>query len=155
MKLTCESPLMMIVIAAEQPPIELESTNTYRPDVAEEFQKRRFIIKFGQTYISSPYLSDHEGESGPLFPHDARLRNLTYSCPLHVDVHKDVYIDPENNGSWEHEASDMHHQLFIGRVPVMLRSEHCNLNGKTEAELQELGECPYDPVRRSLRLSGR
>ncbi|KAI8058065.1 DNA-directed RNA polymerase III subunit RPC2 [Syncephalis plumigaleata] len=33
----------------------------------------------------------------------------------------------------------------IGRMPVMLRSSHCVLTGKTEDELATMQECPLDP----------
>ncbi|KAF8406488.1 hypothetical protein HHK36_008577 [Tetracentron sinense] len=35
--------------------------------------------------------------------------------------------------------------VVIGRMPIMLRSCRCVLNGKDEAELARLGECPLDP----------
>ena len=34
--------------------------------------------------------------------------------------------------------------MFIGKVPIMLRSEYCSLHDHTDKELTELGECPYD-----------
>ena len=34
---------------------------------------------------------------------------------------------------------------LIGRIPIMLRSDRCILNGKTEEELAQLKECAYDP----------
>ena len=34
--------------------------------------------------------------------------------------------------------------MFIGKVPIMLRSDYCSLHGHTDKELTELGECPYD-----------
>lgn len=33
----------------------------------------------------------------------------------------------------------------IGRMPIMLGSSHCWLQGKTDSELSMLKECPYDP----------
>jgi DNA-directed RNA polymerase III subunit RPC2 len=30
-------------------------------------------------------------------------------------------------------------------MPIMLRSSNCILNGKSNAELAKLNECPYDP----------
>ena len=30
------------------------------------------------------------------------------------------------------------------QVPIMLRSDYCNLSGKSERDLCDLGECPYD-----------
>lgn len=35
--------------------------------------------------------------------------------------------------------------ILIGRMPIMLGSNKCNLSGKTEAEIYKYGECPYDP----------
>ncbi|XP_048594721.1 DNA-directed RNA polymerase II subunit 2-like isoform X2 [Brassica napus] len=35
-------------------------------------------------------------------------------------------------------------QVFIGKVPIMLRSTYCTLNGNSEKDLTELGECPFD-----------
>lgn len=33
----------------------------------------------------------------------------------------------------------------IGRMPIMLRSSLCYLNGASHAEQAEMGECPLDP----------
>lgn len=35
--------------------------------------------------------------------------------------------------------------LVIGRLPIMLRSQKCNLYGKSEPEMAQLNECPLDP----------
>ena len=35
-------------------------------------------------------------------------------------------------------------KVFIGKIPIMLRSEYCSLHDHTDKELTELGECPYD-----------
>lgn len=32
------------------------------------------------------------------------------------------------------------------QVPIMLRSDYCSLSGKSERDLCDLGECPYDQV---------
>lgn len=34
---------------------------------------------------------------------------------------------------------------MIGRLPIMLRSSHCVLTGKSEADLARMKECPLDP----------
>ena len=36
-------------------------------------------------------------------------------------------------------------QVLIGRIPIMLRSRKCWLRGKSDRELEEVKECPYDP----------
>lgn len=35
--------------------------------------------------------------------------------------------------------------LFLGKIPIMLRSTYCLLNGLTDRDLTELNECPLDP----------
>lgn len=37
------------------------------------------------------------------------------------------------------------HENFINRMPIMLRSSHCVLTGKTDYELSKMNECPNDP----------
>ncbi len=36
-------------------------------------------------------------------------------------------------------------KVTIGRMPIMLRSSKCLLRGKSERELAQMKECPYDP----------
>ena len=67
-------------------------------------------------------------------PFECRLRDCTYSAPLFVNVKytRQRQIVTKNG-------------IQIGRIPIMLRSEKCVLNGKTDAELADLKECMYDP----------
>ena len=46
---------------------------------------------------------------------------------------------------WSTEQRVIRNGLPIGKMPVMLRSSNCVLNGKSEAELVSLNECPHDP----------
>ncbi|TPX72974.1 DNA-directed RNA polymerase [Spizellomyces sp. 'palustris'] len=123
---------------------------------------RRYSIQFGQIYLSKPTHSEPEGETKQLYPQEARLRNLTYSAPLYVDMRKKVEIaDPANplnqdvtsaaDMYWEveHAESDWD-KVFIGKVPIMLRSSYCSLTDLLRAndvegfDVQSVGECPYD-----------
>lgn len=38
-----------------------------------------------------------------------------------------------------------HSKMFIGKIPIMLRSTYCLLSGLTDRDLTELNECPLDP----------
>ena len=56
-------------------------------------------------------------------------------------------IEDEDGGpdTWEVEqADDDFQKVFIGRVPLMIRSQYCILTDLTERELQYNNECPYD-----------
>ena len=41
--------------------------------------------------------------------------------------------------------SEEHSKIYIGKIPIMLRSTYCLLNGLTDRDLTELNECPLDP----------
>lgn len=73
-------------------------------------------------------------------PQQCRLRDMTYSAPISVDVEytrgKEIVVRKGKDGQGA---------IPIGRMPLMLRSDRCVLKGKTEAELAELRECPLDP----------
>lgn len=44
-------------------------------------------VKFGQVSInSSPRITEADEKFGAIFPHEARMRNLTYATELFVDI---------------------------------------------------------------------
>lgn len=75
-------------------------------------------IRFGQIYLSKPMITESDGEMATLFPKAARLRNLTYSAPLCVDVSKRV-IKKGHDGVEVTETQDFT-QVFIGKVRELL-----------------------------------
>ena len=74
-----------------------------------------------------------------MMPNEARLRNLTYSAPLYVDITKTVVKEGQD------PIETQHQKTFIGKIPIMLRSTYCLLSGMTDRDLTELNECPLDP----------
>ncbi|KAI5962489.1 RET1 [Candida pseudojiufengensis] len=67
-------------------------------------------------------------------PHECRLRDLTYSAPIYVDVEY-------TRG----RKIIRHNDLEIGRMPIMLRSNKCMLDGMNEKLMAQVDECPLDP----------
>jgi DNA-directed RNA polymerase II subunit RPB2 len=59
-------------------------------------------------------MTESDGETATLFPKAARLRNLTYSAPLYVDVTKYV-TRKSDDGEDEMEQEDMP-KVYIGKV---------------------------------------
>ena len=43
----------------------------------ELMERKKYKITFGQIYLSKPMMTESDGETTTLFPHEARLRNLT------------------------------------------------------------------------------
>ena len=64
---------------------------------------------------------------------------LSYSAPLYVDITKTMIKEDDDS------AVTQHSKMFIGKIPIMLRSTYCLLNGQTDRDLTELNECPLDP----------
>jgi DNA-directed RNA polymerase II subunit RPB2 len=142
----------------------------------DDEEEREIRVKFGQIFLSRPVATEPDGETSTLFPREARLRNLTYSAPMYVNVTQSEWRrrplgasgrraaggdeeeeeeedEPgvERDGDWVLVDRVEHPKLFLAKVPIMLRSAFCSLGdsaagggGFGEAELTELGECPYD-----------
>ncbi|QQP48842.1 DNA-directed RNA polymerase subunit beta [Caligus rogercresseyi] len=87
-------------------------------------------------YLSKPTHWEKDGAPSPMMPNEARLRNLTYSAPLYVDITKTILREGEE------PIESQHHKTFIGKIPIMLRSTYCLLNAMTDRDLTELNECP-------------
>lgn len=113
--------------------------------------KKVFEVKFGQVYLSKPTTVEKDGTVTNMFPHEARLRNLTYAAPLYVDVIMNEYrVAQDVNVSNPAEvmgtpvSTEEARKEFLGYVPIMLRSLFCVLSDKDDAQLADLGECIYD-----------
>ncbi|KIY51271.1 DNA-directed RNA polymerase II, subunit 2 [Fistulina hepatica ATCC 64428] len=113
-------------------------------------QTRRFELKFGQIFLSKPSTTEPDGSSVTVFPQEARLRNLTYSAPLYVEMDKRVYSGHEDPDTGETkwvlmpEACETNTRIWLGKVPIMLRSSFCILHHLSDTDLYDLNECPYD-----------
>lgn len=150
---------------------------------------RRYEITFGDIFLSKPSQTEADGTTSTLLPQEARLRNLTYSAPLYVEMKKMVKesIDDENTSSSQiawykegdiykyrtrqldelepipntfnddeddiveekhntkiHKSGAETQTIFIGKVPIMLKSKFCTLYGLSEEELYQIRECPFD-----------
>lgn len=118
--------------------------------------KKVFEVRFGQVYLSKPTTVEKDGTVTNMFPHEARLRNLTYAAPLYVDVTMNEYR-VRHDANVGDPAEDMGQPVsteearkeFLGYVPIMLRSLFCVLSDKDDAQLADLGEAGgNDPATR-------
>ncbi|XP_042594731.1 DNA-directed RNA polymerase II subunit RPB2-like [Cyprinus carpio] len=124
-------------IVEDAPPIDLQAEAQHTSGEVEE--PPRYLLKFEQIYLSKPTHWERDGAPSPMMPNEARLRNLTYSAPLYVDITKTIIKDGEEQQQTQHQKT------FIGKIPIMLRSTYCLLSGLTDRDLCELNECPLDP----------
>ncbi|RLJ09605.1 MAG: DNA-directed RNA polymerase subunit B'', partial [Candidatus Aenigmatarchaeota archaeon] len=93
-----------------------------------------FKLKFGKVRIGKPNIKEADGATRTITPNEARIRNLTYSAPIFVE------ITPIING-----VQDKSEIVHIGDLPVMVRSKLCVTHGLSREELIEMGEDPDDP----------
>ncbi|MFX1251722.1 MAG: DNA-directed RNA polymerase subunit B [Promethearchaeota archaeon] len=97
-----------------------------------------FYVRLERIKVGEPKIREADGSDRPIFPSEARIRNLIYSVPLHL-VMTPVRI---NEGI---ESDDPQVEAYIGRLPIMLKSRRCALYGKSREELIQLAEDPEDP----------
>ncbi|XP_070566303.1 DNA-directed RNA polymerase III subunit RPC2-like [Ptychodera flava] len=93
-----------------------------------------FYMKYLNIYVGMPDVEEGFNITKPISPHECRLRDMTYSAPITVDIE---YTRGQQRV--------VRNNLPIGRMPIMLRSSNCVLSGKSPAELAKLNECPIDP----------
>lgn len=91
-------------------------------------------IELSDIKVDKPRIVEADGSPRIQFlPMEARIRNRTYAGPIFLTMklsRRDVEQDAKTT--------------YIGDLPVMLKSDLCWLNGKSEDELIEMGEDPKD-----------
>ena len=64
-------------IVDEYSDVVVRPRSQHEPGVEEVFEDKEHHVKFQQIYLSKPTITEADGETTPLFPKEARLRNLT------------------------------------------------------------------------------
>ncbi|MEM3017358.1 MAG: DNA-directed RNA polymerase subunit B'', partial [Candidatus Bathyarchaeia archaeon] len=103
-------------------------------EIPIEVEENPFTIRLGKIEIGTPRVMEVDGSERRVYPLEARTRNLTYAAPLHLEM---TPIIGEKEGSTE--------LVYIGDLPVMLKSAICPLSRLTPEELIAVGEDPLDP----------
>ncbi|HJH31887.1 MAG TPA: DNA-directed RNA polymerase subunit B'' [Methanosarcinaceae archaeon] len=91
-------------------------------------------VKLGKIRVENPIVKEADGAIEYLYPNEARLRNLSYSAPLYLEM---SVVNGEN-------VSELV-EAKIGQMPVMIKSRICNLVGLPDDETIKYGEDPLDP----------
>ena len=93
-----------------------------------------FFLRYTDIYVARPTRHDTDQGNIDITPHECRLRDLSYSAHIYVDVEytrgKQVVRK---------------RKVSIGRMPIMLRSNKCILTNQDEAAMAKMHECPLDP----------
>lgn len=94
----------------------------------------KFFLQYTGITVGTPCIEEDDYTVKTITPFQCRLRDCTYSAPLWVNVRYTRGRQIVNKTN-----------INIGRIPVMLLSSKCVLTGKSESELADMKECPYDP----------
>ncbi|MFH0817026.1 MAG: DNA-directed RNA polymerase subunit B'' [Candidatus Micrarchaeota archaeon] len=94
-----------------------------------------YKLKFGRVRLERPMIVEADGSRRPIYPMEARLRNLTYAAPVFLQI-TPVIHDVERRGF---------NEVFVGELPVMLKSKLCHLDSMSRDEFYDVGEDPNDP----------
>ena len=102
-------------------------------EISESINNEEFEITLGKVRIEKPKVIEADGSSSLIMPYEARLRNLTYSAPvtLEITVKKGDTVDSET--------------VEIGKIPIMVKSKACNTYGMSDEELIDNYSDPLDP----------
>ncbi|GHV49401.1 DNA-directed RNA polymerase subunit B [Spirochaetia bacterium] len=92
-------------------------------------------LHFSNIFIESPIIIDETKVIKPLFPLEAKRKLLTYDTVLYTDI-----LEYNNN-----ILTNIHYRIPIAKIPVMIKSNLCNLYSKTNDECINLGETIDDP----------
>lgn len=112
-------------------PKVLSEIGTIKPEVPDLGD---FKIKLGEFKIGGPSVKEADGSVRDILPSEARIRNLTYSAPMYVEM------TPVLN-KIESESVVVN----FGDLPVMVKSKICPLSFKSHEELVDAGEDQDDP----------
>ncbi len=102
-------------------------------EISETINTDDFEITLGKIEIGNPKVIEADGSSSLVTPAEAKMRGLTYSAPLtlEISVKKDDQVDSE--------------VVEIGKIPVMVKSNVCNTFGMSKEELIKSYHDPIDP----------
>ncbi|MBI2662195.1 DNA-directed RNA polymerase subunit B'' [Candidatus Woesearchaeota archaeon] len=94
----------------------------------------KFKIRFGRITIGKPEITEADGSKRPIYPVEARLRKISYHAPIYLEV--STYVNDVQRENFVTE---------VGKMPIMLKSKHCHLDGLKRDDLVKHGEDPTDP----------
>jgi len=98
--------------------------------INEEISREEVDIWLGKISVGKPEIIEADGSKHAISPIEARLRKVTYSAPLYLEV---------STGNKEFTIVE------LGKIPIMVGSKHCNLHNMNSEELTKSYEDPKDP----------
>ena len=89
-------------------------------------------IRFNHVYLDVPRFTYSNRITEPLFPNEARKRNISYESTIYANIKVTSLID---------NTEVVHNRVPIGKMPTMIGSCVCNLTDHNKIQKKE---CPND-----------
>jgi DNA-directed RNA polymerase II subunit RPB2 len=105
---------------------------------AVDKSKGVYSVRFENVYIGNPTLTNiHSSGIEPFYPHQARLTSSTYASTVYVDIIETRDLDGV-------KTAKKNIRVILASIPIMVRSNRCNLYGLSDDKRSNNGECPSD-----------
>jgi DNA-directed RNA polymerase subunit B len=102
-------------------------------ELNESMPKEDVEIKLGKIRVERPQIVEADGSSHLITPTEARIRGLTYAAPITVEITVKQQEQLES------------HEVEIGKIPVIVKSDVCNLANMERDKLIENYIDPLEP----------
>ena len=97
-----------------------------------ETSSARHEIKFNTVEVREPQIVEVDGTTRSVYPREARIRNLTYTAPLYLDI---TVIE---------DGRESYERVNIGEMPIMVKSDLCLLSKHSLEDYAKIGEDPEE-----------
>jgi len=130
-----ENNLISIIPDSKYGPIKKDNSN------------KKYEFEFSQLHVNDkPSYHNHTGDNPTtIHPNEARIRNLTYESSMFIDVktRKKTFNSKKKTEEMIEEPI-IWEKVFIGKIPIMVRSKFCSLDGKNDIGRIDVQECVFD-----------
>lgn len=139
-EIVCESRDLCIVPARQFDNASVAAAATAGFGGAAAAAVRDYRVRFGQLHVARPMR-----DGAPLYPFEARMRGLTYTAALYVDMEKVTTYESGGGGAAASTTTtEKLDKVFVGHLPVMLHSKLCYLRDMAAHERTHVKECVHD-----------
>lgn len=123
--------------------INIERNTDNATEDTKKIKYIRVIIKIHDIHLQRPRYNDSTDKERVMFPNMTRNQGLTYQSQLDVNMSYTVELmnkERQNINTFYSEPKTEK----MGYIPVMLKSNLCNLYGFNKFQLRDANEDPYD-----------